>query len=81
MVLRPKHIEVQILGDSSGNIVHLFERDCSIQRRHQKVVELAPAVGISEETKESLYEMALKIGRHVKYQGLGTVGIPCRSEG
>lgn len=73
MVVKPKHIEVQILGDKFGNIVHLFERDCSIQRRHQKVVELAPAVGISDETKKSLYEMALKIAQKVNYQGLGTV--------
>lgn len=73
MVVSPKHIEVQILGDKFGNIVHLFERDCSIQRRHQKVVEVAPAVGISNEVKSKLYDMALKIARHVGYQGLGTV--------
>ena len=73
MVVRPKHIEVQILGDKSGNIVHLYERDCSIQRRHQKVVEIAPAIGISDKTRESLYEMALKIANHVNYHGLGTV--------
>jgi pyruvate carboxylase len=73
MVVRPKHIEIQIVGDNFGNIVHLFERDCSIQRRHQKVVELAPAIGINESTKNSLYEMALKIANHVNYQGLGTV--------
>ena len=73
LVERPKHIEVQIVGDKFGNIVHLFERDCSIQRRHQKVVELAPAVGISERTKKSLYSMALKIANHVGYHGLGTV--------
>lgn len=69
----PKHIEVQILGDSHGNLVHLYERDCSIQRRHQKIVELAPALGLKPSTREAICQMALKLGRHVKYNGLGTV--------
>ena len=51
----PKHIEVQILGDKYGNIVHLFERDCSVQRRFQKVVEVAPSLGLAQETKDALY--------------------------
>lgn len=72
-VVRPRHIEVQILGDAAGNIVHLFERDCSIQRRNQKVIEVAPAKGISQKTREKILEDALKIARHVKYEGLGTV--------
>ncbi|HSH66938.1 MAG TPA: biotin carboxylase N-terminal domain-containing protein, partial [Bacteroidia bacterium] len=70
---RPKHIEVQILGDKHGNIVHLFERDCSVQRRFQKVVEVAPAPDLKQETKEKLYEYALRICKHVKYNNAGTV--------
>ena len=68
----PKHIEVQILGDNYGNIVHLFERDCSVQRRFQKVVEMAPAPSLKQETKEKLYEYALKLAHHVKYNNAGT---------
>ncbi len=69
----PKHIEVQILGDKYGNIVHLFERDCSVQRRFQKVVEVAPALGLAQKTKDALYEYALAITRHVGYTHAGTV--------
>ena len=69
----PKHIEVQILGDNHGNIVHLFERDCSIQRRFQKVVEMAPAPSLKKETKEKLYEYALSLARYVGYNNAGTV--------
>jgi len=70
---RPKHIEVQILGDRHGNIVHLFERDCSVQRRFQKVVEIAPAPNLKKETREKLYEYALKLARYVGYNNAGTV--------
>ena len=70
---QPKHIEVQIMGDNHGNIVHLYERDCSVQRRFQKVVEVAPASSISQETKDKLYEYALKITRSVNYNNVGTV--------
>ena len=59
-VENPKHIEVQILADGAGNIVHLYERDCSVQRRFQKVVEVAPSVGLKDETREKLYEYALR---------------------
>lgn len=69
----PKHIEVQILADNYGNIVHLFERDCSVQRRFQKVVEVAPSVGLSELTRNKLYEYALKIAEQVHYNNAGTV--------
>ena len=72
-IVNPKHIEVQILADKFGGIVHLFERDCSIQRRNQKVVEVAPALGISEATREDIQQQALKIAEHVSYFGLGTV--------
>jgi pyruvate carboxylase len=72
-VENPKHIEVQILADNYGNIVHLYERDCSVQRRFQKGVEVAPSMGLSEDTREKLYEYALKIARHVKYNNAGTV--------
>ncbi|MBX2815304.1 MAG: pyruvate carboxylase [Saprospiraceae bacterium] len=69
----PKHIEIQILGDHHGNIVHLFERDCSVQRRFQKVVEVAPNITLSAETKQKLYDYAVKIGRQVQYNNAGTV--------
>lgn len=70
---RPKHIEVQILGDKYGNIVHLYERDCSVQRRFQKVVEIAPCVTLKQETKEQIYEYALRLTREVGYSHAGTV--------
>ncbi|MCQ2567635.1 MAG: pyruvate carboxylase [Mogibacterium sp.] len=69
----PKHIEVQILGDNYGNIVHLYERDCSVQRRHQKVVEFTPALCLTEEQRQSICEDALKIARAVNYRSAGTV--------
>jgi 3-methylcrotonyl-CoA carboxylase alpha subunit len=70
---RPRHIEVQVFGDSHGNAVHLFERDCSAQRRHQKVIEEAPAPGISAEMRESMGAAAVAAAKAVKYQGAGTV--------
>ncbi|RME98918.1 MAG: pyruvate carboxylase, partial [Bacteroidetes bacterium] len=69
----PKHIEVQILGDQHGNIVHLYERDCSVQRRFQKVVEVAPSIGLAEDTRQKLYEYALRLAREVEYSCAGTV--------
>ena len=69
----PKHIEVQLLGDQEGNLVHLYERDCSVQRRFQKVVEVAPAPSLKQSTKDKLYEYAIKIGKHVSYYNAGTV--------
>jgi pyruvate carboxylase len=69
----PKHIEVQIMGDNYGNLVHLYERDCSVQRRYQKVVEIAPSIGLKEATRNKLYEYALKITKKVNYNNVGTV--------
>ncbi|MFK8102404.1 MAG: pyruvate carboxylase [Saprospiraceae bacterium] len=69
----PKHIEVQVIGDSYGNIVHLFERDCSVQRRFQKVVEIAPSINLKQNTKDKLYQYALSIAKHVGYSNAGTV--------
>ncbi|CED82614.1 pyruvate carboxylase [Phaffia rhodozyma] len=69
----PKHIEVQIIGDDDGNIVHLFERDCSVQRRHQKVVEIAPAPDCSQETLDGLFRDATTIGKAIGYSNAGTV--------
>ena len=70
---RAKHIEVQLLGDEHGSLVHLFERDCSVQRRHQKVVELAPAPNLSDDLRQGILDAALKIGRAVNYSCAGTV--------
>ncbi len=70
---RARHIEVQLLGDQHGNLVHLFERDCSVQRRHQKVVEIAPAPNLSAELRKQLCDAALSIGRTVRYENAGTV--------
>ena len=69
----PKHIEVQIMGDKHGNIVHLFERDCSVQRRHQKVVEVTPALSISEEQRQAMCNDAIKISKEVGYRNAGTI--------
>ena len=73
LIRRARHVEVQILGDSHGNLVHLYERDCTVQRRNQKVVERAPAVFFSDAQRRELCEAALKIGRAVQYRAAGTV--------
>ncbi|MED4972670.1 pyruvate carboxylase [Geobacillus kaustophilus NBRC 102445] len=73
LIEKPKHIEVQILGDHEGNIVHLYERDCSVQRRHQKVVEVAPSVSLSDELRERICEAAVRLMRSVGYVNAGTV--------
>ncbi|MFC8520285.1 pyruvate carboxylase [Streptomyces sp. NPDC057257] len=72
-VLRPRHIEVQVLADASGEIVHLFERDCSVQRRHQKVVEIAPAPNLPDDIRASLHRDAIAFARSIGYVNAGTV--------
>ncbi|WP_226658468.1 pyruvate carboxylase [Pseudalkalibacillus hwajinpoensis] len=72
-VENPKHIEVQILGDKHGNTIHLYERDCSVQRRHQKVVEVAPSVSLSEDSRKEICEAAVKLMENVQYVNAGTV--------
>ncbi|MGV8897412.1 MAG: pyruvate carboxylase [Rhodoglobus sp.] len=72
-VVRPRHIEVQILADSQGNTVHLFERDCSVQRRHQKVIEIAPAPNLDETTRQAMYRDAIAFAKSIDYANAGTV--------
>jgi 3-methylcrotonyl-CoA carboxylase alpha subunit len=72
-VAKPRHLEVQVFGDSHGEVVHLFERDCSLQRRHQKVIEEAPAPGMTQEVRESITRAAVTAAKAVKYEGAGTI--------
>ncbi|WP_370098221.1 pyruvate carboxylase [Xanthomarina gelatinilytica] len=72
-VENPKHIEIQIVADNYGNTVHLFERDCSVQRRYQKVIEFAPSYDLNQETKDALYKYAINICKAVDYNNIGTV--------
>src|SRR6056297_570233 len=78
---KPKHIEVQVLGDKYGNIVHLFERDCSIQRRHQKIIEFTPALCIDDKKRQEICQDALAIAKAVNYRNAGTVEFLVDSQG
>ncbi|KAK3068736.1 pyruvate carboxylase, partial [Teratosphaeriaceae sp. CCFEE 6253] len=78
---RPKHIEVQLLGDNHGNVVHLYERDCSVQRRHQKVVELAPAKDLPPATRDAILNDAVKLAKSVNYRNAGTAEFLVDQEG
>ena len=80
-VLRPRHIEVQILADRAGNTVHLFERDCSVQRRHQKVVEIAPAPNLTQEQRDALTSDAIAFAKSIGYANAGTVEFLLDTEG
>ena len=80
-LVEPKHIEVQILGDEFGNVVHLYERDCSLQRRYQKVVEFTPAFSVAPEVRQALYDDAVKIAKHVGYVNAGTLEFLVDKEG
>lgn len=68
----PKHVEVQVLGDNYGNVVHLYDRDCSVQRRHQKVVEYAPAFSVPEASRQKIFDSAIRLCKHVGYRNAGT---------
>ncbi|WP_283152297.1 pyruvate carboxylase [Guptibacillus hwajinpoensis] len=80
-VENPKHIEVQILGDKHGNTIHLYERDCSVQRRHQKVVEVAPSVSLTQDSRQEICEAAVKLMENVQYVNAGTVEFLVNQEG
>jgi pyruvate carboxylase subunit A len=80
-VVNPRHIEVQILGDSQGNVIHLFERDCSIQRRHQKLIEIAPSPQLSEEQRQFVCQTAVRAAQTVGYENAGTVEFLLDSDG
>ncbi|MDY0396263.1 ATP-grasp domain-containing protein [Virgibacillus halophilus] len=73
LIEHPKHIEVQIIGDKHGELVHLYERDCSVQRRHQKLVEIAPSVSLSKTMRQSICEAAVRLMKNVDYTNAGTV--------
>jgi pyruvate carboxylase len=80
-VIRPRHIEIQILADNHGNVMHLFERDCSIQRRNQKVIEIAPAPKLEQALREQLFQHAIAFAKEIGYQNAGTVEFLIETQG
>ena len=78
---RPRHIEIQIIGDGKGNVVHLWERDCSVQRRHQKVIEMAPAWTLPMDLRTKLHADAVRLTAAAKYKNAGTVEFLVDAEG
>ena len=78
---QPRHIEVQCLGDGTGNVIHLYDRDCSVQRRHQKVIECAPATGLSDETRQNIFTDACRLLAMNNYRNAGTVEFLVDKEG
>lgn len=80
-VIRPRHIEIQILADNHGNVMHLFERDCSIQRRNQKVIEIAPSPKLDEQLRQQLFKDAIAFAKEIGYQNAGTVEFLIETEG
>lgn len=81
LIRNPRHVEVQIFGDRHGNVVHLFERDCSLQRRHQKVIEEAPAPGMDDDTRQSICAAAVRAAKAVNYVGAGTIEFIAETSG
>ncbi|MCC5791513.1 MAG: acetyl-CoA carboxylase biotin carboxylase subunit [Legionellaceae bacterium] len=81
LVEQPRHVEVQIMADQFGNVVHMFERDCSVQRRHQKIVEEAPAPGLNDTLRHRMQQAAITVARTIEYQGAGTVEFLLSPEG
>ena len=81
LVEKPRHIEVQILADKTGNTIHLYDRDCSVQRRHQKVVEIAPASSLKPEIRKAMLESAVKLCKHIGYKNAGTVEFLVENDG
>ncbi|GJM44845.1 MAG: acetyl-CoA carboxylase biotin carboxylase subunit [Gemmatimonadota bacterium] len=81
LALNPRHVEVQILGDSQGNVVHLFERECSVQRRHQKLIEESPSPALDDATRKALCEAGVRAGKVLAYVGAGTVEFLLDAEG
>jgi pyruvate carboxylase subunit A len=80
-IVNPRHIEVQVLGDKHGNMIHLFERDCSIQRRHQKLIEIAPSPQLTEEQRTTVCELGVRAAKYVNYENAGTVEFLFDQEG